>query len=84
MKTIPTEVFTWDKEKKVFSAFASDGPLYERFRPGYGLPGMLRLESQWTGALMDVHYIRTDQHGDMETYIYGPASCKFIVQIFND
>ena len=82
---LPSEMFSYDPINKTMAACASDGPLYEMFRPGGGIPPKLHIESHRTGNVIAAEYLsRRDVNGEIESYTYFNHEHDLSVEIFND
>ena len=82
---LPSELFSYHKDTKTMTAFASDGPLHEMFRPGEGIPRRLKIRSHLTGAVVDFRYLsRREREGELESWTYFNYEHSLSVTIFND
>ena len=82
---LPTDLFTYDKDTRTFTACASDGPLHGSFLPGKMIPEVLALESERTGVVLNFNYLsQRVRNEELESWTYYNHDNDISVVIFND
>ena len=82
---LPTDLFTYDKDTRTFTACASDGPLHGSFLPGKKIPELMGLQSERTGNIITVNYLSRREHNEeLESWLYYNDDNDISVVIFND
>ena len=82
---LPSEMFSYNKDTKTLTAFASDGPLHIMFKPGLGIPLKLYIKSHRTGNTITAEYLsRRVSEGDLVSWTYHNYEHSLSVTIFND